>query len=61
MNKEVIITMTVIGVASAVGEKVLDSMGKNNLASYLNMASVAGIGASALGIIANLIKALREI
>lgn len=59
MDNGTIITMTVIGISSAVGEKVLDSMGKNSLANYLGVASVASLGVMALGIVADLITKLR--
>lgn len=59
MTKETLIVMTIIGVSSAVGEKVLDSLGKTNLANYLSVASVAGLGTTAIGVVANLINTLR--
>lgn len=59
MDNGTIIAMTVIGISSAIGEKVLDSMGKNNLANYLGVASVASLGVMALGIVGKLITTLR--
>ena len=59
--KTIILVMTSTGVISAVGEKVLNSFGKNDMANYLNVAGWSGIGISALGLVYKLIQLLATI
>lgn len=56
--KAIIIAMTSCGVISAVGEKVLISFGKTEMASFTNIAGLCGIGLSALGLVYKLIQLL---
>lgn len=58
MNTGVIVTMSSITVASAVAQKVFSSVGKVDEAQYLDLATKAGLGATALGIFTSLIKAI---
>lgn len=61
MNTSVIITMTTITVGSAVAQKVFSSVGKVDEAQYLDLATKAGLGATALSIFASLIKAIANL
>lgn len=61
MNTGIIITMTSVTVASAVAQKVFSSVGKVDEAQYLDLATKAGLGATALGIFAGLIKAIANL
>lgn len=59
--KTIILAMTSCGVVSAVGEKVLNSFGKCDMANYLNVAGLSGIGLSALGLVYKLVQLLATI
>lgn len=61
MNTGIIITMTSVTVASAVAQKVFASVGKSDEAQYLDLATKAGMGATALSIFAGLIKAIATL
>lgn len=61
MNSKVIITMSTLTVASAVVQKVFSSVGKNDEAQYLDLATKAGLGATALSIFASFVKALATL
>lgn len=56
--KTIIIAMTSCGIISAVGEKVLLSFGKSEMASFTNIAGLSGVGLSALGLVYKLIQLL---
>lgn len=60
MNTKVIITMTVITVCSGVAQKVFASVGKADEAQYLDLATKAGLGSTALSIFAGLIKTIAS-
>jgi hypothetical protein len=59
--KIIILAMASTGIVSAVGEKVLISFGKTEMASFLNIAGLCGIGLSALGLVYKLIQLLATI
>lgn len=56
-----IVTMAGIGVASAIGEKVLISFGKSEMASFLNITGLCGIGLTAIGIVVKLLSMLSSL
>ena len=58
MNVTTIITMLGIGVGSAIGEKVLNAFGKSDMASFINIAGLSGLGATAVYFIVDLINKL---
>lgn len=58
MNIGVIIGMASATVASAVTQKVFSSVGKVDEAQYLDLATKAGLGTTALTIFATFIKTL---
>ena len=58
MNVTTIITMLGIGVGSAVAEKVLNAFGKSDMASFVNISGLAGLGAMAIYFIVELIGKL---
>lgn len=58
MNVTTIITMLSIGVGSAVGEKVLNAFGKSDMASFINIAGLSGLGATTVYFIVDLISKL---
>lgn len=59
--KAIILAMTSCGVISAVGEKILLSFGKSELASFTNIAGLSGIGLSALGLVYKLFQLLASL
>jgi len=61
MNNGVIITMSSITVASAVAQKIFSAVGKIDEAQYLDLATKAGLGATALSIFASFIKAVANL
>lgn len=61
MNIGTIITMVGVGVGTAIGEKVLNSMGKTDLASFVNIAGLSGVGATAVYFVVDLINKLRSL
>jgi len=61
MNIGIIITMASVTVASGVAQKIFNSVGKVDEAQYLDLATKAGLGATALGIFASFIKALARL
>lgn len=58
MNIATILTMVSVGVGSAIGEKLLLVLGKSEMASFVNIAGLAGIGATAVYFIVELISKL---
>ena len=61
MNIATIIGMVGVGVGTAIGEKVLNSMGKTDLASFVNIAGLSGVGATAVYFVVDLINKLRSL
>ena len=61
MNIGTIIGMVGVGVGTAIGEKVLNSMGKTDLASFVNIAGLSGVGATAVYFVVDLINKLRSL
>ncbi|WP_305153825.1 hypothetical protein [uncultured Clostridium sp.] len=61
MSVSTILTMLSIGVGSAVGEKVLNAFGKSDMASFINIAGLTGLGATAVYFIVDLIGKLGEL
>ena len=59
--KTIILAMTSCGVVGAVGEKVLNSFGKGDMANFLNIATLSGVGLSALGLVYKLFQLLATI
>lgn len=59
--KAIILAMSSCGVISAVGEKILLSFGKSELASFTNIAGLSGIGLSALGLVYKLFQLLATL
>ncbi|MEG0133431.1 MAG: SpoIIIAC/SpoIIIAD family protein [Clostridium sp.] len=58
MSTATIITMLGIGVSATIAEKVLNSFGKADMASFCNIAGLAGLGMTAIGLIVKLIQTL---
>lgn len=58
MSIGTIITMLSIGVGTAIGEKVLNAFGKSDMASFINIAGLSGLGATAVYFIVELITKL---
>lgn len=56
--REILVAMTVCGVVSAVSEKLLNVLGKSDLANLCNVAGLSGIALTGLGLVAKLIKLL---
>ena len=56
-----IITMASIGVASAVGEKLLNNMGKTDMASLLNITGLSSLGVTAIAIVIKLLKTIATL
>lgn len=61
MNTATIITMMSIGVTATIAEKVLNSFGKCDMASFCNIAGLSGLGITAIGLIIKLIQTLASI
>ena len=61
MNIGTIIGLVGVGVGTAIGEKVLNSMGKTDLASFVNIAGLSGVGATAVYFVVDLINKLRSL
>lgn len=56
--RTILLAMTTSGIIGAVGEKVLISFGKSELAQFTNIAGLCGIGLSALVLVGKLLQAL---
>lgn len=59
--KTILITMLSCGVIGSVGEKVSLAFGKSEIANFLNIATIAGVGISALTLVVSLIKLLSTL
>lgn len=59
MSVTTILAMLGVGVGTAIGEKVLNALGKGDMASFLNIAGLSGLGATAVYFIVDLICKLR--
>ena len=56
--KEVIIAMLGTGIISSVGEKVLISFGKSDMATFTNIAGLSGIALLGMNLVVKLVSAL---
>lgn len=61
MNTTSIISMLGIGVCGSIASTVLTSFGKSTEASFVNIATVSGIGLTALSIVIKLIQMLASL
>ncbi|NMM62076.1 hypothetical protein HBE96_05100 [Clostridium sp. P21] len=61
MNTTLIVTMAAIGISAAVAEKLLNAFGKVDMAQFVNIAGLSGIGVTALGIVIKLLQACTSI
>lgn len=61
MNTATIIAMLGIGVVSTIAEKILNSFGKADMASFCNIAGLSGLGITTIGLILKLIKVLSAL
>lgn len=61
MNTTLIVTMAAIGISAAVAEKLLNAFGKVDMAQFVNIAGLSGIGVTALGIVIKLLKTCTAI
>lgn len=58
MTTGVIIGMVGLGVGAAVGEKILLAFGKGDMANFVNIAGLSGLGIIAIGAVIKLIQQL---
>lgn len=56
--KILLLAITSTGIITAVGEKLLNVFGKGEMANFLNIAGLSGIGIIALGLVYKLIELL---
>lgn len=61
MNTTLIVTMAAIGISASVAEKLLNAFGKVDMAQFVNIAGLSGIGVTALGIVIKLLQACTSI
>lgn len=61
MGTGTIITMLGIGVVATIAEKVLNSFGKADMASFCNIAGLSGLGITTIGLILKLIQVLSAL
>lgn len=61
MNATIIASLTGLGVASLVGEKILNNMGKAEMGSYVSIAGYSQIAISALAGVVKLIQIIANI
>jgi hypothetical protein len=59
--RTIILAMTSIGVIVAVGDRLLGTLGKLELANLLNIAGFSGLGLMALGLVYKLLQLLGTI
>lgn len=59
MTTGIIIGMVGIGVGAAVGEKILNALGKGEMANFVNIAGMSGMGVTAVGAVISLISQLK--
>lgn len=58
--RQIIVAMTTCGIVSSVGEKLLNSFGKSDMANFCNIAGLTGIALTSLGLVAKLITLLAN-
>jgi len=61
MSVGIIVGMLVATVGSSVAESIMSSAGKLDEAKYLNWATKAGMGCTALGVFVKLVKTLGSL
>ncbi len=61
MSTGLIITMAGIGITATVGEKLLNAFGKSDMASFMNIAGLSGLGLMAITLVIKLLQALATI
>lgn len=61
MDTGLIITMAAIGITTAVTEKLLNAFGKVDMATFINIAGLSGIGVMALALVIKLLKTCSTI
>ena len=61
MDTTIIITMATISVGSAIAEKILNSLGKQQESQYCSVASSAMLASTALGCVIKAIQELRKL
>jgi len=61
MGIAVVVGMLVVTVGSSVAESIMNSAGKMDEAKYLNWATKAGMGITALGVFTKLVKTLGSL
>lgn len=59
--RTIILAMTTSGIVGAVGEKVLVSFGKIELAQFVNISGLCGVGLSALVLVGELLTQLAHL
>lgn len=60
MTTACIVSMVSIGVCGSIAERILTSFGKINEASFVSIATMGGLGITALGIIIDLISKMAS-
>lgn len=61
MNATIIASLTGLGVASIIGEKVLNNLGKQEMGQYVSIAGYAQLAISALTGVVKLISVIAKI
>jgi hypothetical protein len=61
MSIAIIIGMAVATVGSGIAQKIFNSLGKQDEASYLDLATKSGIAATSIGIFAKFIASLSKL
>lgn len=59
--RTILLAMTSSGIIGAVGEKILISFGKTELAQFTNIAGLSGVGLSALVLVGKLLAKLSTL
>lgn len=57
----ILISMVSIGVCGSISEKLLSSFGKQELASFVNIASLSSVGLTGLGLVIKLLQLLASL